>query len=80
VKIPRNLASKDLVKALSKLGYDVTRQTGSHIRLTTNKNGKHSLTIPAHNPLRIGTLTSILKDIANHHNLNVNQLIEFLFF
>ncbi|MDJ0658694.1 MAG: type II toxin-antitoxin system HicA family toxin [Crocosphaera sp.] len=35
MKLPRDLSSDDLIKALSKLGYGVTRQTGSHIRLTT---------------------------------------------
>ena len=39
MKLPRNLSGTDLVKALQKIGYVVTRQKGSHIRLTTNRNG-----------------------------------------
>ena len=34
MKLPRDLDSADLVKALARLGYRVTRQTGSHLRLT----------------------------------------------
>lgn len=60
MKLPRNISGNELIKKLGKLDYEVTRQTGSHIRLTTETKGKHSLTIPAHNPLRIGTLSSIL--------------------
>lgn len=35
MKIPRDLAGSDLAKALRELGYETTRQTGSHVRLTT---------------------------------------------
>lgn len=35
MKLPRDLSSDDLIKRLSVLGYEITRQTGSHIRLTT---------------------------------------------
>ncbi len=79
MKLPRNMSGKKLIKILTKLDYEMTRQTGSHIRLTTNKNGKHSLTIPNHNPIRIGTLNSVLKDVANHHCLTYDELIKLLF-
>lgn len=46
------------------LGYGVDHQTGSHIRLTTQRNGEHHVTIPAHKPLKIGTLNAILRDVA----------------
>ncbi|MBF2056451.1 MAG: type II toxin-antitoxin system HicA family toxin [Cyanobacterium sp. T60_A2020_053] len=79
MKIPRDLSSTDLIKALNKLGYKVSHQTGSHIRLTTGENGEHHLTIPAHNPLKVGTLNSILRDVANHFNLTKNELNNKLF-
>ncbi len=41
MKLPRNLSGADLVKALGKLGYAVTRQKSPHIRLTTQRNGEH---------------------------------------
>ena len=79
MRIPRDLSSKDLIKSLSKLEYEVTRQTGSHIRLKTERNGEHNVTIPAHNPIKIGTLNAILRDIATHFQMTRNHLIEVLF-
>ena len=38
MKIPRDLTANDVIKMLSKLGYVVTRQKGSHIRLTSKLN------------------------------------------
>ncbi len=79
MKLPRDLSGQDLVKALKLLGYEVSHQTGSHIRLTTQEKGEHHITIPAHNPLKIGTLNAILKNVANHFNLNREELINLLF-
>ena len=62
MKLPRNLTGAELAKVLVVLGYNVSRQSGSHIRLTTFQNGEHHITIPAHNPLKIGTLAAILSD------------------
>lgn len=52
MKLPRNLSAKELIKSLGKLGYEATRQTGSHIRLTTTENGTHHVTVPNHKPLK----------------------------
>ena len=79
MKLPRDISGKDLVKALAYLDYEVTRQTGSHIRLTTRRNGQHHITVPAHDPIKIGTLNSILKRISEHHGLKRNKLVELLF-
>jgi predicted RNA binding protein YcfA (HicA-like mRNA interferase family) len=78
VKLPRDITGVELVKRLAYLEYRVSRQTGSHIRVTTQKNGIHSLTIPAHNPLKIGTLSSILNDVANHFSMTKQTLLEHL--
>lgn len=37
-----------------KFGYQVTRQRGSHLRLSTAVGGVHHLTVPDHDPLRLG--------------------------
>lgn len=66
MKLPRDLSGQDLVKTLKILGYEVSHQTGSHIRLTTQEKGEDHITIPAHNPLKVGTLNAILKTVANH--------------
>ncbi|MDF0650042.1 MAG: type II toxin-antitoxin system HicA family toxin [Nitrospira sp.] len=46
MRLPRDLSGSDLAQALRKLGYSITRQTGSHLRLTTHEHGEHHLTIP----------------------------------
>jgi predicted RNA binding protein YcfA (HicA-like mRNA interferase family) len=79
LKLPRELAGTELAKALTKLGYEVTNQTGSHIRLTTQSCGEHHVTIPAHDPLRIGTLNAILRDVAEHHGLTRDELLRKIF-
>jgi predicted RNA binding protein YcfA (HicA-like mRNA interferase family) len=79
MKLPRDISGQDLVRYLKMYGYELTRQSGSHLRLTTNKNGEHHITIPNHDPLKIGTLSSILTDVAIHFNLTKDQLIKELF-
>lgn len=79
MKVPRNLSSERLIQLLANFGYETTRQTGSHIRLTTQKNGQHHLTIPAHDPLKIGTLNSILRSVAEHFGLTKDELLEQIF-
>jgi predicted RNA binding protein YcfA (HicA-like mRNA interferase family) len=62
-KLPRDIDGIELAKALKKFGYSIVRQSGSHMRLTCVKAGSsHHLTIPAHSPLKIGTLSSILDE------------------
>jgi len=79
MRLPRDLSGSDLAQALRKLGYRVTRQTGSHLRLTTTEHGEHHLTIPQHNPLRIGTLAGVLPDVAAHFELSRDDLVDQLF-
>lgn len=76
MRIPRDLSGADLVKRLGRLGYEVTRQTGSHIRLTSRVEGEHHVTIPNHDPLRIGTLAAILDGVAAHHGLTREALLQ----
>jgi predicted RNA binding protein YcfA (HicA-like mRNA interferase family) len=79
MKIPREISGVKLAKLLKKYGYEITRQTGSHIRLTTTQKGEHHITIPAHKHLKIGTLSSILSDIAIHFKINKADLMKELF-
>ncbi|MCP5522918.1 MAG: type II toxin-antitoxin system HicA family toxin [Verrucomicrobiales bacterium] len=79
MKLPRDLAAADLERALHRaFGYQFTRQSGSHRRLTTQKGGEHHLTIPAHDPLKPGTLRAILAEVAAHHRLTVEDLLRQL--
>ena len=79
MKIPRDIGGEELAKLLKKYGYQITRQTGSHIRLTTNLKGAHHITIPRHKPLKVGTLNSILSEIAKYLELDKQMLIKELF-
>ena len=79
MKIPRDLSGQDLIKYLKPYGYIVTRQSGSHLRLTTNLNGQHHITIPNHDPLKIGTLSAIIADIAEHFTKTKDQLLQEIF-
>jgi predicted RNA binding protein YcfA (HicA-like mRNA interferase family) len=74
MKLPRNVSGEQLAKAVK-----VSRQTGSHFRLTTVQRGEHHVTIPRHDPIRIGTFAGILDDVAGHFDLTREDLIKKLF-
>ena len=74
MKLPCDCSRAELIKSLKRLRYQTTRQIHSHIRLTTNENGSHHVTIPLHSPLRVGTLASILDDVARHFGLSRDEL------
>jgi predicted RNA binding protein YcfA (HicA-like mRNA interferase family) len=57
MRLPRDVSGRDLARRLAKYGYTTTRQTGSHIRLTTIAPSEHPITIPDHDALRVGTLS-----------------------
>jgi predicted RNA binding protein YcfA (HicA-like mRNA interferase family) len=78
VKIPRDCNGRDLIKALRVLGYEPVRSSGSHIVLTTLRDGEHHVTIPEHRPLKVGTLHDVLKAVAQHHRLPVDELLNVL--
>jgi predicted RNA binding protein YcfA (HicA-like mRNA interferase family) len=78
MKLPRDLSGADLIKRLERLEYAKTRQSGSHVRLTTKAPSTHHITIPLHSPLRVGTLAAILSTIAKHHDLSLEELISRL--
>lgn len=69
MKLPRNLHGEELAKHLCKRwGYSKVHQVGSHIILQAEHPKSHRLAIPAHHPLKVGTLNAILADVAAHKN------------
>ena len=76
MKFPRDVSSDQLIKLLESLGYEITRQRGSHIRLSYR--GKHFITVPAHKQLKLGLLKSILREVSEYHEINVEELIKKL--
>lgn len=79
MRLPRDVSGQDLAQALAGIGYRVTRQTGSHLRLTTEEAGQHHVTIPLHDSLRVGTIASILQDVAQHFGWTRQQVQERIF-
>jgi predicted RNA binding protein YcfA (HicA-like mRNA interferase family) len=79
MRLPRDVSGKQLAYLLAKYGYEITRQTGGHFRLTTQEGGEHHITIPNHRDLRVGILRAILTDIADHLGVDLDNLSESLF-
>jgi predicted RNA binding protein YcfA (HicA-like mRNA interferase family) len=79
MKLFRNINAQELIKALEKLDYFPTRQKGSHIRLSNKMEPIHHITIPNHRPIKIGTLSSIIKDIAFINKMSKEELLILLF-
>jgi len=79
MRVPRDLSGPELIRRLGRLGYAGTRQSGSHVRLTTTESGEHHVTVPNHDPLRLGTLSAILGAVAAHHGIDRDQLLKRLF-
>jgi len=80
VKLPRDLPGRRLATLLRRFGYYETRQTGSHLRLVSTLQGEeHHITIPLHDSLKVGTLNSILGDVAGYLGVDKEKLAEQLF-
>lgn len=76
MKLPRDVSGEDLARRLGRLGYEVTRQTGS--RLARRDAPYHRVTIPAHDSLKVGTLDGILKDVAAQLGITRDDVVRQL--
>jgi predicted RNA binding protein YcfA (HicA-like mRNA interferase family) len=80
VKLPRDLSGVEFARLLRRYGYEQIRQSGSHIRVrSTFKGTEHQVTIPAHSGLKVGTLSSILLEIATYLEISKEVLARELF-
>jgi predicted RNA binding protein YcfA (HicA-like mRNA interferase family) len=79
MRLPRAISANELIKGLERVGYAVTRQKGSHVRLTTQRNGEHHVTVPGHEALKLGTLAGILADVGEHLRLDRETLLDEMF-
>lgn len=69
------VSGREVIAALSRIGYVVVRQRGSHLRLRhPTDRSRRALTVPDHSTLKPGTLHAILRDA----NLSAEQLRELL--
>jgi predicted RNA binding protein YcfA (HicA-like mRNA interferase family) len=79
LKLRRDLPGEQLASLLRRYGYEITRQTGSHLRLTsTAKGSEHHITIPRHKELKVGTLNAVLSDVAGYLEMDREELAEDL--
>ncbi|MEM6334476.1 MAG: type II toxin-antitoxin system HicA family toxin [Planctomycetota bacterium] len=78
MKLPRDVTGRKLVKELRALGYEPKRQTGSHIHLVTQRHGEHHAVVPDHRPIKPGTLSKLLNQIAEHHGMSRDEVINLL--
>jgi predicted RNA binding protein YcfA (HicA-like mRNA interferase family) len=58
VKLPRDLSGADAVKALRRLGFEFSRQTGSHAIL---KKGSRTVVVPQHKSIKPGTSKGLIE-------------------
>lgn len=80
MRLPRDISGKELAALLGReFGYEFVRQRGSHMRLSTTVGGSHSITIPVHDPLKVGTLSGILDDVARHREMTREEVADRLF-
>lgn len=80
MKLPRDLSGSEFAGLLRRYGYEVTRQAGSHLRLTSNIRGtQHHITVPAHKHLKLGTLVGILSEVSGYLRMSRSDLEQELF-
>lgn len=79
MKLPRDLSGQHLVRALCReWGYRHVHQVGSHVVLETDDPSHHRLAVPAHKSLRMGTLSAILRAVAQHKGVSREAILKSL--
>ena len=78
MKLPRGVSGDRVLRALERLGYAIVRQKGSHVRLSHQGPPGHSITVPLHNPLKIGTLHAILIEVSQARSISIESIAELL--
>jgi predicted RNA binding protein YcfA (HicA-like mRNA interferase family) len=79
MKLPRDISGSELVAALCRdWGYRRVNQVGSHVVLETDAPFHQRIAVPAHNPLRVGTLNAILRAVALHKNVSREDVLKSL--
>lgn len=75
MKLPRDLTDEELLRGLRRVGYVFERQAGSHMILRSESPRTHSVTVPNHKPLKAGTLSAILHEVALQRSMSVEALL-----
>lgn len=78
MRLPRDLSGTELIAVLCReFGYERVNQVGSHVILQ-REDPHHRIAVPDHDPLRVGTLNSILRAVATTQNIDRKQILRFL--
>jgi len=73
------VSGEKLLKVLVRLGYEIIRQRGSHVRLRKpTAAGDHNITVPLHDKLAKGTLKDILSQVSIWNGISEDALIEMI--
>ena len=69
------VSGRQVIRVLERIGYQIVRQKGSHIRLRDENDPVHlPITVPDHRTLKLGLLRQILRDA----NLTVDEFVDLL--
>ena len=82
MKLPRDLSGEKVASLLARrYGYRVIRTKGSHMTATLTSAGdkRHSVTVPRHRAVHIGTLDAIVTDVARFLGKPKSEVRETLF-
>ncbi len=81
MRLPRDLSGNEVARLLARhYGYRVARTRGSHMTLTLTVGAdSHSVTVPRHRDVRVGTLDAIAGDVATFLRLSKRDVRETLF-
>ena len=76
MKIPHDISGEHLADVLCRRWqYSKVHQVGSHIILETAEPAHHRIAVPDHHPLRLGTLSSILRAVARQKGVPRDAIV-----
>lgn len=55
-----SVSGKEAIRAFERLGYEQARQKGSHVFM--RQEGRRSISVPLNDPIKRGTLRSLIRD------------------
>ena len=82
MRLPRDLSGEEVARLLGRhYGYHLSRNRGSHMTVAAETpNGvRHSVTVPRHRNLSVGTLDAIVGDVAKAFGLAKVEVLDVLF-
>lgn len=79
MKLPRDLSGERPIRHLcNHWQYAKVHQVGSHVILQTDDPSHHRISVPAHTPLRVGTLNAILAAVAAQKDVSKEEILKDL--